>query len=134
VSKVEEMLHEILRYQKKLASDLTQQNELIQNIENRLNKLETDFPTVVKESEVPTSLIRVLRVLSEDENPISAEETAKKVNLSRNLTSGYLNRLADLGYATKERNLEGKGSRFLFKTNYSGIPQDICQMLKKYEK
>jgi response regulator of citrate/malate metabolism len=134
VDRVEEMLTEILKYQKKLASDLNQQNAFIQNIEKRLNKLETDFPTMVKKQDVPTSLIRVLRILAEEEQPASAEETAKKVELSRNLTSGYLNKLADIGYATKERNLDGKGPRYRFKVNYSGIPRDVRQMLKKYEK
>jgi predicted transcriptional regulator len=79
-------------------------------------------------------LIRVLRGLTEESKAISAEDTAKKIKLSRNLTSGYLNRLADLGYVTKEPNLEGKGARYLFKINYSAIPDHIKEILKKYDR
>ena len=134
MSKIEDVLQEILKNQKKLADDFSEQKKLIQGIEGRLNKIEIESSSISKESKVPTSLIRVLRGLAEGNEPVSAEETAKKVNLSRNLTSGYLNRLADLGYATKEPNLEGKGARYLFKVNYSSLPEGVKQMLKKYER
>jgi len=134
MSKVEEMLQEILKNQKKLSEDFSQQRTLIQNIESRLNKIEAESSALPKESSLPTSLIRVLKGLAEEDRSISAEDAAKKVNLSRNLTSGYLNRLADLGYAVKEPNLEGKGARYLFKVNYSSVPENVKQMLKKYKR
>lgn len=134
MSKVEEMLQEILRNQKKLLNDFTEQKQTIQNIEERLNKIETEYPEASKEPKIPPSLLRVLKGLSEENTPLSAENAASKVNLSRNLTSGYLNKLADLGYVVKEPNLEGKGARYLFKVNYSAIPEDIKQILKKYER
>jgi response regulator of citrate/malate metabolism len=134
MTKIEEMLQEVLQNQKKLSEELSQQSKIIQNIEERLKKIEVESSEIAKESSIPTSLIRVLRGLAEEDKPISAEDTSKKINLSRNLTSGYLNRLADLGYATKEPNLEGKGARYLFKINYSAIPDHIKHILKKYER
>lgn len=133
MSTVEDMLKEILQNQKKLAIDVKQQKELVQNIEKRLAKIETRSPTI-KSSNVPTSLIRVLKGMIKEDTPMSAEEASKKVNLSRNLTSGYLNRLSDLGYVSKERNLEDKNSRYLFKVNYSAIPENIRKILKEYER
>jgi hypothetical protein len=133
MSKTDELLQEILINQKKISKDIAEQKTLIENIEQRLNKIENETPFISKESEIPTALIRVLKALSTEDRPISAQETSKRVNLSRNLTSGYLNRLSDLGYTKKERNIDGKGSRYLFRTNYASIPQDIRQMLKKYE-
>lgn len=132
MSTVEELLNQILQNQRKFAEGLSQQRELICNIERRLDKIEVKSPEA-KQSNVPTSLIRVLKGLANEEKPVNSVEAAKAVKLSRNLTSGYLNRLADLGYVTKDRNLEGKGSRYLFKVNYSGIPQHIRKILKQYE-
>ncbi|MEM3765810.1 MAG: helix-turn-helix domain-containing protein [Candidatus Bathyarchaeia archaeon] len=134
MSKIEEILQEILQNQKKLSDELLQQRKIIQNIEDRLEKIEVGSSAISKESSIPTSLIRVLRGLAEEDKSMSAEETAKKINLSRNLTSGYLNRLAGLGYVTKEPNLEGKGARYLFKINYSAIPDHIKQVLRKYDR
>jgi response regulator of citrate/malate metabolism len=134
MSKIEEMLEEILQNQKKLSEELLQQRRIIQDIENRLKKIEVESSEISKETSIPTSLIRVLRGLAEENKAISAEDAAKKINLSRNLTSGYLNRLADLGYVTKEPNLEGKGARYLFKINYSALPDHIKELLKKYDR
>jgi len=134
LSKIEVMLREILQNQKKLSDELLQQRKIIQDIEERLRKIEVESSETSKVSSIPTSLIRVLRALVEEDKPISAEDAAKKINLSRNLTSGYLNRLADLGYVIKEPNLEGKGARYLFKLNYSAIPNHIKEILKKYDR
>lgn len=78
--------------------------------------------------------MRVLKELSIEEQSLSADEAAKRVNLSRNLTSGYLNKLAELGYATKEPNLEGNGPRYLFKPNYSALPEYIKEILGRYKR
>jgi response regulator of citrate/malate metabolism len=134
MSTIEMMLQEILQNQKKLSDELSQQRKIIQNIEERLKKIEVKSSETSKESSIPTSLIRVLRGLAEEDKSMSAEDAAKKINLSRNLTSGYLNRLADLGYVAKEPNLEGKGARYLFKINYSAIPDHLKQILKKYDR
>lgn len=131
MDKIEEMLQEIILNQKKLANEISNQRKLIENIEERLRKFETEI-TNMEKRDVPASLVRVLKGLADENRPISAEETAKRINLSRNLTSGYLNKLANLGYVTKEPNLEGKGARYRFKINYAAIPDHIKQMLKKY--
>ncbi|MEM3105178.1 MAG: helix-turn-helix domain-containing protein [candidate division WOR-3 bacterium] len=134
MSKIEEILQEILQNQRKISDELLQQRKIIQNIEERLKKIETESSEISKESHIPTSLIRVLKGLSEEDRPVSAEDAAKRINLSRNLTSGYLNRLADLGYVIKEPNLEGRGARYLFRINYSAIPDHIKQVLRKYNR
>ena len=131
---IEEMLKEILENQKKVVVDLSQQSALIKNIENRIERIENESSKNNIQSEVPTALIRVLRGLAEVNKPVSAKEAAKTVSLSRNLTSGYLNRLSDIGYATKKRNLEGKGSRYLFKINYASIPKEIKRLLEEYKR
>jgi response regulator of citrate/malate metabolism len=134
MSQVEKILREILQNQKKLAEDFSLQKKLIQNIEERLNTIESRSSVSPKETSIPTSLMRVLKGLAEEDKPVSAEEAAKRINLSRNLTSGYLNRLADLGYAAKEPNMEGQGPRYLFKANYSSIPENVKEMLKRYKR
>lgn len=134
MSKIEEILQEILQNQKKFSDELLQQRKIIQDIEERLRKIEFESLEISKESSIPTSLIRVLRGLAEEDKSLSAEDAAKKINLSRNLTSGYLNRLASLGYVIKEPNLEGKGARYLFRINYSAIPDHIKEILKKYDR
>jgi len=131
MNRIEKMLEEILENQKKLADEISKQRKLIKDIEERLKRFETE--TSDKERiDIPPSLIRVLKGLVEANKPVSAEETAKRINLSRNLTSGYLNRLVDLGYVVKEPNLEGKGARYKFRINYASIPEHIKQLLKKY--
>lgn len=133
MSNVEEMLQEILRNQKRLLNDLSQQKQAMQNFEERLEKIERARMVTSREPKIPPSLMRVLKSLVEVEQPMSAKEAARKVDLSRNLTSGYLNKLADLGYVLKEPNLESaRAARYLFRVNYSAIPEDIKQILNKY--
>jgi len=131
MAKIEEMLEEILESQRRLADEISKQHKLIRHIEERLKKLEMETPNKER-VEIPPSLIRVLKGLVEANKPVSAEEAAKRISLSRNLTSGYLNRLADLGYVVKEPNLEGKGARYMFRINYAAIPEQVKQLLKKY--
>ena len=134
MSQIEQTLEEILITQRKMLNDLEQQKQSIQNIEQRLDHLESKTLEVSKEPRIPQSLIRVLRGIANEENPLSAVDASKKVGLSRNLTSGYLNKLADLGYAVKEPNLEGHGARYLFKVNYLALPENIKQILEKYKR
>jgi len=134
MSQVEDMLKEILTAQKRILADLEHQGETIHSIEGRLSKIESQKPRESKERRLPTSLMRVLKELSIEEQSLSADEAAKKVNLSRNLTSGYLNKLAELGYATKEPNLEGSGPRYLFRPNYSALPEYIKEILGRYKR
>lgn len=126
---VEELIKELIKNQSKILQELEEERRSINSIQERLSTIEK---TLVKTPavEIPPSLIRVLRAL-DSEKPLSAEDVAKKVNLSRNLTSGYLNKLAEIGYVLKEPNLEGKGPRYLFRANTRALPDNIRKNIQK---
>jgi len=125
-----ELLEQILKNQKRILESIEYQKEKIKNIEERLNKIEY---IRTKSDEFTPSLIRVLNELIKSEKPLDAKEISKRINLSRNLTSGYLNKLFKMGYVFKEPNLSGIGSRYLFKVNISAIPEDIKKIITKYK-
>lgn len=127
---------ELEKYLKAIIEKLEAQEEMIRKLEERVSRIEK-FSSEGSEvpSSLPTSLIRVLRVLAEEERPLGTEDVAKKLNLSRNLTSNYLKRLTELGYVIKEPNLEGYGPRYFFRANIDSIPESIKNLyLKRSEK
>jgi predicted transcriptional regulator len=130
----DKILEEILKSQQAILEELRQQRGLIDSIQEKVERLEQSRELKEADPKVPPSLIRVLKGLSESPKPVSTEEAADRVNLSRNLVSGYLNRLSDLGYVSKEPNLDSGGSRYLFKPNYSALPSHLKELLKRYEK
>ena len=121
----------IEKYLKLIMDKLDQQEKAIQKINERLSAIEKSRLKAEEAVDMPASLIRVLKVLIDEEKPLGTEEVAKKLGLSRNLTSNYLKRLVDLGYVIKEPNLEGRGPRYIFRANMSAIPEKIKKLYLK---
>jgi DNA-binding MarR family transcriptional regulator len=128
MSKKESLEH----YLKLIMEKLDSQEKIIRNLEKRISQIES-FGPEASEPHIQPSLIRVLKGLADEERPRGIEEIAKKLNLSRNLTSNYLKRLSELGYVVKEPNLERYGPRYLFKVNLEAIPDNLKKMLLKKE-
>jgi len=120
-------------YLKIIMEKLDSQEKIIRNLEKRISQIESLSPKAGEPTPIPLSLLRVLRGLADAERPLGTEEVAKKLNLSRNLTSNYLKRLSELGYVVKEPNIEGYGPRYLFKLNLEAIPDNLKKMLLKKE-
>jgi Fic family protein len=134
MSNIEQIMGELLITQKKVLDELASQRKMITQIQEKVDRIESESIRSAAPPEVPPSLMRVLIGLEESERPLTTEETADRISLSRNLVSSYLNRLLELGYVSKEPNLDNKGSRYRFSTNYSAIPNNIREILKKYNK
>ena len=118
-------------YLKLIMEKLDSQEKIIRNLEKRISRIESFSPEVGEQTPIPPSLIRVLRGLADEEKPIGTVDVAKKINLSRNLTSNYLKRLSELGYVIKEPNIEGRGPRYLFKLNLEAVPDNLKKLLLK---
>jgi len=121
------------KYLKIIMEKLDSQEKIIRNLEKRISQIENLSPKAGESTPIQPSLLRVLRGLADVEKPLGTEEVAKKLNLSRNLTSNYLKRLSELGYVVKEPNLEGYGPRYLFKANLEAIPDNLKKMVLKKE-
>jgi biotin operon repressor len=121
------------KYLKIIMEKLDSQEKIIRNLEKRISQIESSSPKAGESTPIQPSLLRVLRGLADAEKPLGTEEVAKKLNLSRNLTSNYLKRLSELGYVVKEPNLEGYGPRYLFKANLEAIPDNLKKMVLKKE-
>jgi DNA-binding MarR family transcriptional regulator len=134
MSNIEQMMEELLKTQKKVLEELGTQRAMITQIQEKVDCIESESRRSEAPPEVPPSLMRVLIGLEESSRPLTTEETADRISLSRNLVSSYLNRLLELGYVSKEPNLDNKGSRYRFSANYSAIPNNIKEILKKYNK
>jgi DNA-binding MarR family transcriptional regulator len=105
----------------------------LESMEQRLDKLEGK--TVDNESQIrvdlPPALARMLKLLSEANRPAGSEEVSGKAGLSRNLTSAYLSRLVDMGYVTREPNLDkSRDARFVFKLNKERLPENIRKLIR----
>ena len=118
LSTTEEMLKQILEEQKKLGVE---------------QKLEAEPQRKEDGNEIlPPALLRLLRAASELKTWASADVLAKKVNLSRNLTSGYLARLKEKGYIQRSPNLDpSKPVRYLFKANLEKLPEEIKRLVTR---
>ena len=127
---IEETLQQILRNQAQVLEQLHRDHALIQEIERRLTALEqARLRPEALPDDVSPALIRVLKGLHDADQPLSARETAEQIDLSRNLTSGYLNRLSEKGYVQKAPNLERGGPRYLFTLNHPALPEPIRRLL-----
>ena len=124
------MLKQILEEQKKLGVLLGRQEKRIGAIEQ---KLEAE-PQAKEGGDqvIPPALLRLLKAVSELKTWASADELAKKVNLSRNLTSGYLARLKEKGYIERSPNLDpSKPVRYLFKVNLERLPEEVKRLVTR---
>jgi hypothetical protein len=118
-------------YLKLIMEKLDSQEKTIRSLEKRISQIESFSPEVSRQTPIPPSLIRVLRGLADEEKPVGTVDVAKKINLSRNLTSNYLKRLSELGYVIKEPNIEGRSPRYLFKVNLEAVPDNLKKILLK---
>ena len=110
---------------------LTQILKKLESMDERLTRLED----TTKESEIkvglPPALARMLKVVAETAKPSGSEELAKRAGLSRNLTSGYLSRLVEIGYVNREPNLDKTSdARYVFKLNKDNIPDNLRKLIK----
>ena len=130
MSKTEEMLRQILEEQKRLGVMLGRQEKRIEAIEE---KLKSEPSTTSSQNEVlPPALLRLLKAVSELRSWASADELAKKVNLSRNLTSGYLARLKEKGYIERGPNMDpSRAVRYVFRANLEKLPSELKRMMVK---
>jgi DNA-binding MarR family transcriptional regulator len=110
---------------------LTQILKKLEGMEERLTKLEQSATDSQIKLDLPPSLARILKSLAEVNKPASSEELCKHAGLSRNLTSGYLSRLVEMGYVMREPNLDKrKDARYIFKLNKDRIPESLRRMIK----
>jgi DNA-binding MarR family transcriptional regulator len=104
----------------------------LESMEQRLDKLEgkTSDESQIR-VDLPPALARMLKLLSEANKPAGSAEVSGKAGLSRNLTSAYLSRLVDMGYVTREPNLDkSRDVRYVFKLNKGNLPENIRKLIK----
>ena len=79
---------------------------------------------------LPRSLLRTLKAMSELKRPVGADELARDMKLSRNLTSAYLAKLYEASYVSKRTNMElHRRTRYLFEIHEKGLPSNIRHWL-----
>lgn len=130
MSKTEDILKQILEEQKRLGIMLGRQEKKIEAIEETLKN--EPVPRNTQEEVLPPALVRLLKAVSDLRSWASADELAKKVNLSRNLTSGYLARLKEKGYIERSPNMDpAKPVRYVFRANLDRLPADLKRLMVK---
>ena len=122
------MLKQILEEQKRLGVMLGRQEKRIETIEDKLKA-----EPILRDGQddvLPPALVRLLKALSELKSWAGADEVAKKVNLSRNLTSGYLSRLREKGYIERGPNMDSsRPARYVFRANLDRLPPDLKRLM-----
>ena len=109
---------------------LKQVLQRLQQVEERLGRIERQREESAIKVDLPPALVRILKGLAEI-GPASSEQVAEHIELSRNLTSAYLNRLVEAGYAVKEPNLDRKiDARYLFRADLKSAPDRVKKLLE----
>jgi DNA-binding MarR family transcriptional regulator len=110
---------------------LTQILKKLEAMDERLVKLEREGSESQIRVDIPPALARILKILNETNEPSGSEQVSKRAGLSRNLTSAYLTRLTDMGYAVREPNLDkNQDVRYVFRVNKSNLPDAVKRYLK----
>ncbi len=118
----------LLESQKKMLTALKDHKERLDKIELKIGHGEKG--KVDQKVRLPRSLLRTLKAMSELKRPVGADELARDMKLSRNLTSAYLAKLYEHGYVSKRTNMElHRRTRYLFEIHEKGLPANIRQWL-----
>ncbi len=121
-------LNLLMESQKKMLSALKDHQGRLDKIEQKLGQV--DKGKTEQKVRLPRSLLRTLKALSELKRPVGADELARDMKLSRNLTSAYLAKLYELGFVSKRTNMElHRRTRYLFEIHEKGLPANIRQWL-----
>ncbi len=114
--------------QKKMLSALKDHKERLDKIEVKLGQGEKG--KAEHKVRLPRSLLRTLKAMSELKRPVGADELARDMKLSRNLTSAYLAKLYEMNYVSKRTNMElHRRTRYLFEIHEKGLPANIRHWL-----
>lgn len=114
---------------------MTEKDEVLKQILERLERLEEKISEISAQKqepaikvELPPALARILKTLTETDKPLSTTDLAKNAGISRNLASGYVNRLVEMGMASKLPNLDREtGSKYLYATKT--LPRELKRLL-----
>lgn len=114
--------------QKKMLTALRDHQGRLDKIEQKINQGEKGKGE--QKVRLPRSLLRTLKAMSELKRAVGADELARDMKLSRNLTSAYLAKLYELDYVTKRTNMElHRRTRYLFEIHEKGLPSNIRHWL-----
>jgi predicted transcriptional regulator len=99
---------------------------------NDLKKIEMSKPKVSHyEEHLTPALIKILKALTEKDVPATTEKLANWLDRSRNVISGYLNRLEQHGYIRRIPNLgDTYSGRYLFQVNPEKLLQEVRELLR----
>lgn len=114
---------------------MTEKDEVLKEILERLERLEGKISEMSAQREepaikveLPPALARILKTLTETDKPLSTTDLAKNAGISRNLASGYVNRLVEMGMASKLPNLNREtGSKYLYAPR--PLPREVKRLL-----
>jgi hypothetical protein len=123
-------LNLLLESQKKMLSALKDHKDRLDKLEVKVGQGVAGKGKTETRVRLPRSLLRTLKAMSELKRPVGADELARDMKLSRNLTSAYLAKLYEASYVSKRTNMElHRRTRYLFEINEKGLPSNIRQWL-----
>ncbi len=128
VEELRPVLNALMESQKKMLTALKDHQGRLDKLEQKIGQGEKGKSE--QKVRMPRSLLRTLKAMSELKRPVGADELARDMKLSRNLTSAYLAKLYDLNFVSKRTNMElHRRTRFLFEIHEKGLPSNIRHWL-----
>ena len=124
VEELRPTLNALMEAQKKMLTALRDHQGRLDKIEQKIGQGEKGKSE--QKVRLPRSLLRTLKAMSELKRPVGADELARDMKLSRNLTSAYLAKLYELDFVSKRTNMElHRRTRYLFEIHEKGLPSNI---------
>ncbi len=121
-------MNALMEAQKKMLSALRDHQGRLDKLEQKIGQGEKGRSD--QKVRLPRSLLRTLKAMSELKRPVGADELARDMKLSRNLTSAYLAKLYEIDYVSKRTNMElHRRTRYLFEIHEKGLPSNIRHWL-----
>lgn len=128
VEELRPTLNALMEAQKKMLTALRDHQGRLDKLEQKIGQGEKGRSE--QKVRLPRSLLRTLKAMSELKRPVGADELARDMKLSRNLTSAYLAKLYELQYVSKRTNMElHRRTRYLFEIHEKGLPSNIRHWL-----
>jgi len=121
------LLGQILDTQRRILQELETDKKQIDQLRKELTLAKAAAQI---EPQPKPALVRILKGLADLQEPVGADEISDHLEISRSVASGYLNRLAELGYVQKLPNMEGeKKARYVFKLNEKMLSSDLKRLV-----
>ncbi len=130
---VAELFRQIIEMQQRLFNEIRSLREEVKALKTALTEIRAGVEKPPVQVVLPPALLRTLKILLEKKEGVTVEEVCKRLNVTRSLAYGYLNRLIQLGYVEKRPAISTRRSRYIYVARTSNIPSYILDIIGKIE-